>query len=200
MSRPSVGLNERHFVGSYNSSSARPGGAFYFHHFPHRPFGRYPSSGCFFNGSTQVCFFVPLFAFCGFGNVLYFDSEFDGAWTDSGDASGDNSDQSAQAQLDVVPPSNGSSDYGRADGEPSDAAADSAGAAIGKAEFMLVLKNGVRYAVTDYWVSDGYLEYTISDGTRSQVPLDSLDLESTVAENAPRGLPFVLRSAPGQGR
>ena len=68
---------------------------------------------------------------------------------------------------------------------------------VGKGQFVLVLKNGIRYSVGDYWVAEGYLEYTISDGTRSQVPLESLDLEATVAANSPRGLPFVLRSSPG---
>ncbi len=72
--------------------------------------------------------------------------------------------------------------------------------AVGPGEFLLVLNNGTSHAVTDYWVADGYLEYLNPDGTRSHVPLEALDLQNTVSQNAPRGVPFVLRIAPGQNR
>ncbi len=65
---------------------------------------------------------------------------------------------------------------------------------------MLVLNNGTRHAVTDYWVADGYLEYISPDGTRSHIPLEALDVQNTVTQNAPRGRPFVLRSGPAQNR
>ncbi|MGA2643593.1 MAG: hypothetical protein ABSF15_02700 [Candidatus Sulfotelmatobacter sp.] len=68
--------------------------------------------------------------------------------------------------------------------------------APGKGVFLVVLKNGISHAVTDYWVADGYLEYISPDGTRSHFRLDALDLQNTVTQNAPRGLPFVLRTAP----
>ena len=55
-------------------------------------------------------------------------------------------------------------------------------------------------AVTDYWIADGYLEYISPDGTRRHIPLEALDLQNTVIQNAPRGLPFVLRFAPAQNR
>jgi hypothetical protein len=71
---------------------------------------------------------------------------------------------------------------------------------LDKGAFLLVLKNGTSHAVTDYWVADGYLEYVSTDGTRSHIPLEALDLQSTVVFNAPRGLPFVVRSAPAQNR
>lgn len=67
---------------------------------------------------------------------------------------------------------------------------------MGKGIFLLVLKNGTTHAVSDYWLSDGYLEYLRSDGVRSHFPLEALDLQQTVAMNSPRGLPFVLRSTP----
>jgi hypothetical protein len=54
--------------------------------------------------------------------------------------------------------------------------------------------------VTDYWIADGYLEYISPDGTRRHIPLEALDLQNTVIQNAPRGLPFVLRFAPAQNR
>jgi hypothetical protein len=71
---------------------------------------------------------------------------------------------------------------------------------LSKGVFLLVLNNGTRHAVIDYWVADGYLEYISPDGTRSHIPLEALDLQNTVTENAPRGLPFVLRPASGQNR
>ena len=71
---------------------------------------------------------------------------------------------------------------------------------LSKGVFLLVLNNGTRHAVIDYWVADGYLEYISPDGTRSHIPLEALDLQSTVTENAPRGLPFVLCPANGQNR
>lgn len=69
-----------------------------------------------------------------------------------------------------------------------------------KGVFLLVLNNGSSHAATDYWVADGYLEYVSPDGTRSHIPLEALDLQNTVGQNAPRGLPFVLRSTPAQNR
>src|ERR1700722_1564877 len=69
-----------------------------------------------------------------------------------------------------------------------------------KGVFLLVLNNGSSHAATDYWIADGYLEYISPDGTRSHIPLEALDLQNTVGQNAPRGLPFVLRSTPGQNR
>lgn len=50
--------------------------------------------------------------------------------------------------------------------------------------FLLVLNNGTRHAVIDYWVADGYLEYISPDGIRNHIPLEALDLQSTVTENA----------------
>ena len=72
--------------------------------------------------------------------------------------------------------------------------------ALGKGVFLLVLNNGTSHAVTDYWVADGYLEYLSPDGTRSHIPLEALDLQNTVTQNAARGLPFVLRPAPASVR
>jgi hypothetical protein len=58
--------------------------------------------------------------------------------------------------------------------------------------------NGTSHAVTDYWVADGYFEYISTDGTRSHIPLEALDLQNTLIQNAPRGL--VLRYTPAQNR
>jgi hypothetical protein len=169
----------------------------YRYHFRRYPFGRYPSSGCYFNGATQVCFFAPLVSFCGFGGAFYFDAGFGGAWSDSGDSSDDISDELGAGEMDAIAPVNDLSDYEGASGSSSTQEdTRRVNSADGKDQFILVLRNGVQYAVGDYWVADGYLEYTISNGARSQVPLESVDLEATVAKNAPRGQPFVLRTSP----
>ena len=81
-------------------------------------------------------------------------------------------------------------------GAKVDAAVEGADEAMGNGFFLLALKNGKNHAATDYWLADGYLEYVSLDRTRSHVPLEALDLQTTVVENSRRGLPFVLRSAP----
>jgi len=198
-SAPPTMLSNRPVVAAYGGRYSFPTWhheGSYGYHFGKYPFGRYGSSGCFFNGATQVCFFAPLLPFCGFADAFYFDGGFDGAWMDSGESTGDNSAEVGQAEMETIAPVNDLSDTaGDISAEADTSPGSSAG---GKGQFMIVLRNGVQYAVSDYWVADGYLEYTISDGTRSQVPLESLDLEATVAKNAPRGLPFVLRSSPRQ--
>jgi hypothetical protein len=77
-----------------------------------------------------------------------------------------------------------------------DAAVEGADEAMGNGFFLLVLKNGKTHGAMDYWLADGYLEYVSLDRTRSHIPLEALDLQTTVVENSRRGLPFVLRSAP----
>jgi hypothetical protein len=158
----------------------------YFH--PHRPFA---SSGCFFNGMTQVCFLEPFLPLLGFGYFGYGEG-YGGDWDNGGNLAG--MDEAGMTQ--PVPPE---------DNPPSanenSAAWDAAGHAgasedrdLGTGVFVLVLRNGTTHAVTNYWVADGYLEYVCPDGTRSHVPLDALDLQSTVLRNEVRGLPFVLRT------
>lgn len=68
--------------------------------------------------------------------------------------------------------------------------------ALDKRFFVLVLNNGTTHIVTNYWLEDGYIEYISQDGSQSHIPVEALNLQDTVAENASRGLPFVLRSAP----
>jgi hypothetical protein len=74
------------------------------------------------------------------------------------------------------------------------------GRAVGNGVFLVVLNTGTSHVVTDYWVADGHLGYVSSDGSRSHIPLEALDLKNTVTQNAPRSVPFVLRSAPAQNR
>ena len=181
---------------SFVSPPVRPHPGFFCKRFP-----RFSSSGCFFNGVTQVCFFEPFLPLLSFSGYSGFG--FDGDSLDLGDDL--NSQGPMQSEMSAVPPTANPSDDGTAEGNSAvrpgatlDAATEDR--TVSKGVFLLVLNNGTSHAVTDYWVADGYLEYISPDGTRSHIPLEALDLQNTVTRNAPRGLPFVLRSAPAQNR
>ena len=67
----------------------------------------------------------------------------------------------------------------------------------------IYLKDGTVYSVTDYWVVNGELHFTMADesGTKSVehvIALDELDLQRSIDENALRGFRFVLRNEPLQ--
>jgi hypothetical protein len=168
-----------------------------------RRYRRFSPSGCFFNGFTQVCFFepfLPLFSFSGYFDP--FDFGFGGDSQDPGDDP--NLQGTPQWEMSAAPPANPSDDNtaeGNFSAQPgSTLHAATEGEGLGKGVFVVVLNNGTSHAVTDYWVADGYLEYINPDGTRSHIPLEALDLQKTVSENAPRGRPFVLRSTPAENR
>ncbi len=169
-------------------------------HFRNR-FHRFSSSGCFFNDVSQVCFFEPFFPLLDLGGYLL-DFGFGGDSLDFGDEL--NSQELLQSEVSAVPPANRSDDdttAGNSRARPGvmpGMASD--GRALSKGEFLLVLNNGSSHAVTDYWVADGYLEYVSPDGSRSHVPLEALNLQDTVNQNAPRGAAFVLRSWPAGNR
>ena len=162
----------------------------------------FSSSGCFFDGMTEVCFFEPWLPLLSFsGDFDPFDSGF-GVGGDLLDLGGDSQGPTQLEMSAIAPHANAwDDDTGNSPARPE----PTPGAAtedrdLGKGIFVLVVKNGTSRAVTDYWVADGYLEYTSPDGTRSHIPLEALDLQSTVVRNAPRGLPFVLRNTPTQNR
>jgi hypothetical protein len=161
------------------------------HFHRHRPF---TSSGCLFNGMAQICFFEPFLPLVGFGFFGYGDS-FRGGSDNGGDLSGMDEAEMPGATPAVPPEEN--PPQANENSAAWDAAAR-AGASedrdLGKDVFVLVLRNGTTHPVRNYWAADGYLEYVSPDGTRSHVPLDALDLESTVVRNQVRGLPFVLRT------
>jgi hypothetical protein len=166
--------------------------------FLHHRFPRFRSSGCFFTAGTQICYFEPFLPLFGvYGGLGYFDSGFDfeDSWTGWGDGS---QTSAAEAATGFYPADNSSQEPGAAQSAPAVVPEEDRGLATGV--FVLVLTNGTTQRVTDYWAADGYLEYVSLDGTRSHIPLDALDLQGTVLRNAPRGLAFVLRSAPGQNR
>lgn len=64
---------------------------------------------------------------------------------------------------------------------------------------QLFLKDGTILNVTDYWLVDDQLHFTmIEDGTTSEhvIPFDALDLQTTVDANTRRGFRFMLRNEP----
>jgi hypothetical protein len=152
------------------------------------------SSGCYFNGFNQVCFFEPMLSIFISGSYFgLLDYGFDG---DAMDQLGD------LAPTDTVPvaaapdtePQNPPSTT-RASASPP---TDFRGKGLDPRFFLLILKNGMEQVVTDYWVADGYIEYVSRDGSRSHIPIEALDLQGTVRENSYRSLPFSLRAAPQQ--
>lgn len=66
---------------------------------------------------------------------------------------------------------------------------------------QLFLKDGTILNVTDYWLVDGQLHFTIieENGTKPAeqvIPFDALDLQTTVDANTRRGFHFMLRNEP----
>ena len=157
----------------------------------HRSFA---SSGCLFDGMAQICFFEPFLPLVGFGYFGYGDG-YGGNWDNGGDVSGMDETEMTAATAPVSPEQNPpSANQNSAAWDATARAGASEDWDLGKDVFVLVLRNGTTHAVTNYWAVDGYLEYVSLDGTRSHVPLDALDLQSTVVRNQVRGLPFVLRT------
>jgi hypothetical protein len=66
---------------------------------------------------------------------------------------------------------------------------------------QLFLKDGTILNVTDYWLVDGQLHFTMieQNGTKPAeqvIPFDALDLQMTVDANTRRGFHFMLRNEP----
>jgi hypothetical protein len=66
---------------------------------------------------------------------------------------------------------------------------------------QLFLKDGTILNVTDYWLVDDQLHFTIieENGTKPAeqvIPFDALDLQTTVDANTRRGFRFMLRNEP----
>jgi hypothetical protein len=65
----------------------------------------------------------------------------------------------------------------------------------------LFLKDGTILNVTDYWVVDGQLHFTMIGGNGMKpaehvIPFDTLDLQTTIDANTQRGFRFMLRNEP----
>jgi len=59
---------------------------------------------------------------------------------------------------------------------------------------LIFLKSEAIYAVTDYWLDNGRLNYTLSSGTDQSVDLGEIDWGKTLGLNADRGVAITLRS------
>lgn len=73
-----------------------------------------------------------------------------------------------------------------------------AGSTSGENEqpFVLYLKDGTSYAVTRYWVAGGKLHYVTTYGGENSIPIENVNVQKTVDENAALGHPFTLTPAP----
>jgi hypothetical protein len=66
---------------------------------------------------------------------------------------------------------------------------------------QLFLKDGTTLNVTDYWLVDEQLHFTMIEAGEAKpaehvIPFDALDLQATVDENTRRGFRFLLRNEP----
>jgi hypothetical protein len=66
---------------------------------------------------------------------------------------------------------------------------------------QLFLKDGTILNVTDYWLVDDQLHFTLIDESGAKpaehvIPFDALDLQTTVDANTRRGFRFMLRNEP----
>jgi hypothetical protein len=69
------------------------------------------------------------------------------------------------------------------------------GASEAKAFTFLMLKDGTARVATDYWFENGQrIQYRSVNGTPKYLPIESLDLSTTVEMNRQRGIEFVIRS------
>jgi hypothetical protein len=64
---------------------------------------------------------------------------------------------------------------------------------------QLYFKDGTVYSVTDYWIVDDQLHFTMRDDGKiveRDIPFDALDLQRTIDVAKQRGFQFVLRDEP----
>lgn len=169
-----------------------------FHHHPGfflNSFRRFHYSDCSFYGFNRVCYFQPtwpLFFFgSGFDWYLFNFGYYDNGYDDTAMGAADDSFAGG-----VMPITNPDENESPTQNSVADNGQEIRGQNLDPRYYLLILKNGTEHDVTDYWLSDGYIEYVSRDGTQSHIPVDALDLQETVRNNAARGLSFVLRSAP----
>lgn len=64
---------------------------------------------------------------------------------------------------------------------------------------LIFLKSGTVQTANDTWLVGDNLHYTRTDnGDEAEVGMDQVDWQNTIEENARRGAPFTLKSAPGK--
>ncbi|MGC1130999.1 MAG: hypothetical protein WA875_15665, partial [Candidatus Acidiferrales bacterium] len=111
---------------------------------------------------------------------------------------GGQSDSGSGASADAQENSPSSYEAGPASAEAGNSAnANPATAAAANAQpFVLFMKDGSSYAVTDYWLAGGKLHYVTTYRGENTVDLSRLDVQKTVDHNAANGMKFELRSGP----
>ena len=59
---------------------------------------------------------------------------------------------------------------------------------------LIALKSEAIYAVTDYWLDNGRLDYVLSNGTNQSLDIGEIDWGKTMGFNAERGVIITLRN------
>ncbi len=54
----------------------------------------------------------------------------------------------------------------------------------------IFLKNGAEFDANSYWIENGQLHYTLTEGGEIGINLDQVDLQRTIEQNARRGIYF----------
>jgi hypothetical protein len=155
---------------------------------------------------TQVCFFqpaLPLFFFSAFDPFLV-GFPFDSNYPDT--AGGLSSVDTMRPEIATNPMAGPvDADTSAAEGQNSPSrrtatvdASPEAAKTDASTFFLLILKNGTRQAVTDYWLDDGYVEFASDDSVWSHIPRDALELKKTVIENSAAGLSFCASIRAGR--
>jgi len=154
-------------------------------------FGFIGGGGCINNGFTIVCgiggFFNPFWGYgygLGYGGYGYYSP---------GDYYVGGGESYLSTADDLYPQNSGRMDiYG---GYSADALTPPEGetAVPAAPPTQIILKSGQAFAVRDYWTSNGELYYRPVTGGLSHVPLDQLDLSSTVQANSRNGIAFTLK-------
>jgi hypothetical protein len=76
------------------------------------------------------------------------------------------------------------------------AASSTGGAGPNPAITLLQLKNGWIYGLTDYWAEGDDLHYVTNYGGKNSIPLDPIDLATTMWRNSEGGVEFSLYRKP----
>ncbi len=61
---------------------------------------------------------------------------------------------------------------------------------------VIYLRDGTGYGALDYWLTNGILHLETTYGTEKFFPLEQVDMQRTVNENAARGVYFTLHTSP----
>ena len=83
---------------------------------------------------------------------------------------------------------------GAADQSSTPAASSTDGVERNHPITLLQLKNGWMYGLTDYWVEGDNLHYVTNYGGKNSVPLDLIDLGTTIRLNSERRVEFSLHT------